>query len=93
MANGYILLLIVVILMQNKGAGLGGVFGGDGNTYSTKRGFEKNLHIATIILAVLFLGLALITASRKLPASWVFPANKYVLTKATIGWLFPGVDW
>ena len=51
--------LIVVILIQNKGAGLGGVFGGDGNTYSTKRGFEKNLHIATIVLAILFLGLAL----------------------------------
>lgn len=50
--------LIVVILIQNKGAGLGGVFGGDGNTYSTKRGFEKNLHYITIVLAALFLGLA-----------------------------------
>ncbi|MBU0612829.1 preprotein translocase subunit SecG [Patescibacteria group bacterium] len=51
--------LIIVILVQNKGAGLGGVFGGDGNTYSTKRGFEKNLHTITIVLAALFLGLAL----------------------------------
>ncbi|MFA6272146.1 MAG: preprotein translocase subunit SecG [Patescibacteria group bacterium] len=51
--------LIIAILLQNKGAGLGGVFGGDGNTYSTKRGFEKNLHIVTIVLAVLFILLAL----------------------------------
>lgn len=52
-------ILIIAILLQNKGAGLGGVFGGDGNTYSTKRGFEKNLHIATIVLASLFILLAL----------------------------------
>ncbi|MFA6525159.1 MAG: preprotein translocase subunit SecG, partial [Patescibacteria group bacterium] len=52
-------MLIIAILLQNKGAGLGGVFGGDGNTYSTKRGFEKNLHIVTIVLAVLFIALAL----------------------------------
>jgi preprotein translocase subunit SecG len=52
-------MLIIAILLQNKGAGLGGVFGGDGNTYSTKRGFEKNLHITTIVLAVLFILLAL----------------------------------
>jgi preprotein translocase subunit SecG len=51
--------LIIVILIQNKGTGLGGAFGGsEGNAYTTKRGFEKKLHYVTIALAILFLGLA-----------------------------------
>ena len=51
------LLLILAILLQNRGAGLGGVFGGEGNVYRTKRGVEKVLFIATIVLAIAFLGL------------------------------------
>ena len=51
------ILLIVAILMQNRGTGLGNVFGGGGSVYLTKRGLEKKLFIATIILAILF-GLA-----------------------------------
>ncbi|MFN7160277.1 MAG: preprotein translocase subunit SecG [Candidatus Gracilibacteria bacterium] len=47
------LLLCVSILMQSKGVGLSETFGGDGNVYSTKRGAEKFLFIATVILAVL----------------------------------------
>ena len=53
------LLLIVVILLQNRGTGLGGVFGGGGGVYLTKRGLEKKLFIATIIIAILFFGLSL----------------------------------
>lgn len=50
------ILLMIAILMQNKGGGLGGVFGGDGgNVYMTKRGFEKKLFIATIVLSVIFI--------------------------------------
>ncbi|MFZ5391084.1 MAG: preprotein translocase subunit SecG [Patescibacteria group bacterium] len=52
------LLLIIAILLQNRGAGLGGVFGGEGNVYRTKRGVEKGLFYATIILAILFFILA-----------------------------------
>ena len=59
-------LLIIVILLQNKGAGLGGAFGGSGgsgggggNSYLTKRGFEKKLYISTIVLAVIFLAISL----------------------------------
>ena len=48
------LLLILAILLQNRGTGLGGVFGGSGGVYLTKRGLEKKLFILTIILAVLF---------------------------------------
>ena len=55
-------LLIISILFQNRGAGLsetfGGGGGGGGNVYQTKRGFDKFLFTATVILAVLFLGTA-----------------------------------
>lgn len=47
-------LLIIVILMQSRGSGLGSTFGGGGGVYLTKRGMEKKLFIATIVLAVLF---------------------------------------
>ncbi len=52
-------LLITAILLQQKGAGLGAAFGGSSNIYSTKRGIDKLLFRATIVLAVLFFGLAL----------------------------------
>ncbi|MFA6994793.1 MAG: preprotein translocase subunit SecG [Patescibacteria group bacterium] len=51
--------LMVAILMQNRGTGLGGVFGGSGGVYLTKRGLEKKLFIATIVLAVIFILLSL----------------------------------
>ena len=47
-------LLIAVILMQSRGTGLSGIFGGSSNVYKTKRGLEKKLFIATIILSILF---------------------------------------
>jgi preprotein translocase subunit SecG len=51
--------LVLVILLQQKGSGLGGVFGGSSNIYSTKRGLDKILHFVTIAVAVLFFGLSL----------------------------------
>jgi len=54
------LLLILSILLQNRGSGLGGTFGGDFGGYYTKRGMEKFLVYATIFLAVLFFGLAIL---------------------------------
>lgn len=53
-------LLIVVILLQHKGSGLGSIFGGSGNIYSTKRGVDKILHYATIIIAGAFFTLSLL---------------------------------
>ena len=50
------IILIAVILMQNRGGGLSNVFGGgSGNVYMTKRGMEKKLFIATIVLSTIFL--------------------------------------
>ncbi len=48
-------LLIAAILLQQRGGGLSGVFGGEGSVYSTRRGIEKNIFTATIILAALFI--------------------------------------
>lgn len=48
------ILLALSILVQQKGAGLSATFGGTGGFYTTKRGAEKVLAIATIVLAVLF---------------------------------------
>ena len=52
--------LIGAILLQSKGTGLSGVFGGEGNVYRTKRGAEKTLFTFTIVNAVLFFGVALL---------------------------------
>ncbi|KKS42462.1 preprotein translocase subunit SecG [Candidatus Kuenenbacteria bacterium RIFCSPHIGHO2_12_FULL_42_14] len=51
------ILLIITILLQNRGSGLGSAFGGEGNIYMAKRGAEKFIFFATIALAVAFLGL------------------------------------
>lgn len=59
------MLLIISILLQNKGGGLSETFGGSGNVYQTKRGFDKFLFITTIILAILFLGTAFISFMQK----------------------------
>jgi len=59
------ILLIVVILLQNRGGGLSNVFGGGGaNVFMTKRGLEKKLFVATVVLAVLFLGISLLSVIR-----------------------------
>jgi protein translocase SecG subunit len=51
-------LLIAAILLQQRGSGLSSAFGGEGSIYSTRRGAEKILFIATIIIAILFLGIS-----------------------------------
>ncbi len=52
-------LLVAVILMQNRGTGVSGIFGGSDGVYRTKRGVEKILFRTTIVLAALFLGVSL----------------------------------
>lgn len=51
--------LIIVVALQNKSSGLSNVFGGGGNVVSTRRGFDKWLFYATIVLGVIFAGLSL----------------------------------
>lgn len=47
-------LLVVIILLQNRGSGLGAAFGGGGDVYHAKRGLEKTLFHLTIALAIIF---------------------------------------
>ena len=53
--------LILVILMQVKGGGLGGIFGQPDAVYRTKRGVEKTLFQLTIALVVLFIAISVLT--------------------------------
>ncbi|MDP2934185.1 MAG: preprotein translocase subunit SecG [bacterium] len=53
-------LLIGSILFQQRGAGLSSTFGGEGGVYFKKRGMEKILFVATIILAGIFILSAII---------------------------------
>ena len=53
-------LLIVTILFQQRGTGLSAAFGGEGGVYFKKRGAEKIIFIATIVLATIFILSAII---------------------------------
>jgi len=50
------ILLVITILLQQQGSGLGSMFGGGGESYRSKRGAEKMLFNATIIFLILFVG-------------------------------------
>ena len=55
------ILLIVFILLQQRGTALGSAFGGEGGGfYATRRGIQKKIFWATIVCGVLFIGLALL---------------------------------
>lgn len=45
--------LVATILLQQKGSGVGGVFGGETAVYRSRRGVEKMLHYGSIVCAVL----------------------------------------
>ncbi len=53
--------LILVILIQVRGGGLGGIFGQPDTVYRTRRGIERSLFQLTIILVVLFIAVALVS--------------------------------
>lgn len=61
-AQGIIaILLIIFILVQQRGTALGSAFGGEGGSfYSTRRGIQKKIFWATIVSGALFIILALI---------------------------------
>ena len=55
--------LTVVILLQVRGGGLGGIFGQPDSTYRSRRGMEKTLFQFTIILAVIFLIVSMVSVA------------------------------
>jgi preprotein translocase subunit SecG len=52
--------LVVSILLQQRGTGLGGAFGGEITAYRSRRGIERTLFRLTIVLAVLFVAFSLL---------------------------------
>ena len=55
-------ILVILILLQVKGGGLGSLFGGESGMgiTRTRRGLEKTLYQLTIIMSVLFLALSIV---------------------------------
>ena len=53
--------LIAAVLLQSRGAGLGATFGGESSAYRSRRGVEKTLFQFTIIMAVLFVTVCLVS--------------------------------
>ena len=52
--------LILVILLQVRGGGLGGIFGQPDTVYRTKRGVERTFLQLTVVLVALFIIIAII---------------------------------
>jgi preprotein translocase subunit SecG len=53
--------LIAAVLLQARGAGLGATFGGESSAYRSRRGVEKTLFQFTIVMAVLFVTVCMIS--------------------------------
>ncbi|MBI3495152.1 preprotein translocase subunit SecG [Candidatus Berkelbacteria bacterium] len=54
------ILLVLSILMQQRGTALGSSFAGEGSVYSPRRGVEKYLFYLTILLGILFIASAIL---------------------------------
>ncbi|MDB5179405.1 MAG: preprotein translocase subunit SecG [Candidatus Saccharibacteria bacterium] len=52
---GSAILMIVSILLQQRGATLGAGFGSSGELYTTRRGIDKNLFEVSVVFAVIFI--------------------------------------
>ncbi len=60
------LMVVVVILAQVRGGGLGGIFGGSGESaFRTRRGIERTLFRFTIILVIVFIILSILSVRFK----------------------------
>ncbi len=55
-------LLVVLVMLQTKGGGLGAIFGGDSGVYRTRRGVERTVYNLTIVVSALFLLTAFVSA-------------------------------
>ena len=52
--------VILAVLLQVRGGGLGGIFGQADTVYRTKRGVEKTLFQLTIVLVALFIIISIV---------------------------------
>lgn len=52
-------LIVIFILVQGRGAGLGSAWGGGGETFQTRRGVELIMMRLTVVFIVVFLGVSI----------------------------------
>lgn len=57
---GSAIVLIITILMQQRGGGIGGALGGSSMEFSSKRGIEKGIFYASIVVAIMFIATSII---------------------------------
>ena len=57
---GVSIILIVFIAIQQRGTALGSGFGGGGEFYSSRRGIQKKIYYATIVVVALFIVLSIL---------------------------------
>ena len=55
------IVLVLVLLVQTRGAGFGGTFNSDSSVFRTRRGIEKTLFQLTIALAVVFVVISILS--------------------------------
>ena len=53
--------LVLIVLLQVRGGGLGGIFGQADTVYRTKRGVEKTMFQLTIALVIIFIALSIVS--------------------------------
>lgn len=58
--------LILAIMLQVRGGGLGGIFGQADSVFRTRRGIEKTLFQLTIVLVVLFIIIAIVAVKARI---------------------------
>jgi preprotein translocase subunit SecG len=61
---GSAILMTVLILLQTRGASLGAGFGGSGELFTARRGVDKSMHQATIVLAIIFVAALIMSLTR-----------------------------
>jgi preprotein translocase subunit SecG len=53
--------LILMVLLQVRGGGLGGIFGQPDSTFRVRRGLEKTMFRFTIVLVVIFVAISILS--------------------------------
>ena len=61
--------LMAAILLQSRGTGLSGTFGGDSAVYRSRRGIERTLFRLTVVLVAVFIIISLVGARTTSPAA------------------------
>ena len=60
------ILLVVLVLLQVRGVGGGGLFGGGDGGFRTRRGMEQILFRFTIVLAVVYVAISIVSATNRI---------------------------